>query len=148
LELQWFFGVGGGGQIPVLGRVGLVPPAPAGSQKSRALREVLIPFQAWAMYCTFVDVERELNQMEPGRQRPIVAEATGDAFIFRLTTYLMQPLLATEKLGIAGLIITSEGAAQASQSLEQHRQWIDRLNGLGLMWRSTLPWATSRRTSG
>ena len=139
LELPWLMGEGEGERIPVLGRYGLLPPAPADSQKSRALREVLIPFEAWVMYCTFVDLEQELIKLGPGPQRPIVAEATGDAFIFRLTSFLMQPLLSAEKLGVAGVIIPSDGTP-VDRSSVQHRRWIDRLDHLGLMWRSLLPW--------
>lgn len=139
LELPWFLGEGDGDRIPLLGRKGLLPPAPSEAQRSRTLREVLIPFEAWLMYCTFVDVERELIKLGPGRQRPIVAEASGDAFVFRLTSFLMQPLLSAEKLGVAGVIIPSAGTP-VDRSSVQHRRWIDRLDGLGRMWRSLLPW--------
>ncbi len=142
LELAWFLGEGDEKRIPLLGRQGLLPPAPSEAQRSRALREVLIPFEAWVMYCTFVDVERELVKLGPGRERPIVAEATGDAFVFRLTSFLMQPLLSAEKLGVAGVVMEAAGSA-GDRSPVEHQRWIDRLECLGRMWRSLLPWVGS-----
>jgi len=92
------------------------------------------------MYCTFVDAEGALSRMEPGRQRPIVAEATGDAFLFRLSTFLMQPLLSAEKLGFTDIIIASGSSAPETESATMDNLWIERLDRLGLMWRSLLRW--------
>jgi len=140
LELGWFTEQGEPGRIPRTGSVGLVPPGGAEQRDRRSLRQVLIPFAAWPMYQVFSILEQRLGALVPAPDRPIVGEARGDAFTFRLTTYLFQPLLGAEKLGEQELVITESGsAAAAGEGHMPDREWITRLRVLGEMWLSALP---------
>ncbi len=139
LEPGWLLGAGEVDAVPVVGRVGLVPPDPRAGQKSRALREVLIPFRAWSMFRLVGALERQLEQMGPRRDRPIVAEATGDAFLFRLTTFLLQPLLVVEKLALSQVIVVAQGSTAYRPLSDEDLVWISCLRQLGDMWSSVLP---------
>ena len=140
LELGWFTEQGKPGAIPRTGSIGLVPPGGAEQKDRRSLRQVLIPFAAWPMYQVFSRLEQRLGALAPAPDRPIVGEARGDAFTFRLTTYLFQPLLGAEKLGEQELVIAESGsAAAAGEGHMPDREWITRLRILGEMWLSVLP---------
>jgi hypothetical protein len=136
IALEWFREEGEPEEVPAEGRVGFVPPHPAASGSRPHLREVLIPFAAWPMYRVFTTLERRLSRGEPGPSRPIVGEAGGDAFTFRLTTFLFQPLLAAEKAGATGVI--PEGSSAGAVPAGQRGAWVSTLRTLGAMWEEVL----------
>ncbi|KPJ90976.1 MAG: hypothetical protein AMS18_09640 [Gemmatimonas sp. SG8_17] len=140
VDLSWLTEGAASDDIAILGRVGLVPPGPGGdSTGSRVLREVLVPFLAWPMYELFAISERRLNEQAPRPDRPIVAEATGDAFRFRLTTFLLQPLLAAEKLGCRAAVLTLASYTDEETPAREREQWIAGLRHLGGLWSVVLP---------
>ncbi len=140
VDLGWLTEEGASDSIPIVGWVGLVPPGPAADGTgSRALREVLIPFLAWPMCELLAITERRLRLQPPDPDRPIVGEATGDAFSFRLTTFLLQPLLAAEKLGSGAPILTLATYTAEATSAQDREQWITRLRQLGGLWSAVLP---------
>ena len=140
VDLGWLTEAGAPDAIAVLGWIGLVPPGPTSDTSgSRKLREVLIPFLAWPMYELVSSAERHLREKAPRSGRPIVGEATGDAFSFRLTTFLLQPLLAAEKLGSGDAILTVARYMAAATSRQERERWITGLRHLGGLWRSVLP---------
>ena len=139
LRIEWFTNLDEPAQRPKEGHKGLVPPKPAAGARGRSLREVLIPFTAWPMYAIMAKMERRLASELVGPDRSIVAEATGDAFTFRLTTFLLQPLLAVEKMGLEGTILTlAEFESGADTAREVRQLWVRRLRALGEMWQTVL----------
>lgn len=139
VDVGWLAGEGGLGSIPVVGRIGLIPPHPMDAAKSRALREVLIPYRAWPMYQLIADLERELLAVGASATRSIVGEASGDAFQFRLTTFLLQPLLAVEKLGVEQVILAAPAGTAEHAQTDEVLLWTDRLCKLGRLWRALTP---------
>ena len=137
IELSWLLSSDDRGQVPRTGRLVFLPPHPTAEVKRRALREVLIPFVAWSMYEVFSVLEARLIAMPATAERPIVAEAAGDALVFRLATFLFQPLLAAEKAADADVV----PAAITGQRLDPKtmEQWIVTLRALGDLWRAALP---------
>lgn len=145
VDLGWLTEGGASDAIAILGRVGPVPPGPGGdSTGSRTLRQVLIPFVAWPMYELFAIAERRLSEQAPGPERPIVGEATGDAFSFRLTTFLLQPLLAAEKIGCRAAILTLASYTDEATPAPERDQWIAGLRHLGRLWSAVLPETLAR----
>jgi hypothetical protein len=136
VALEWFRDPDEPEEVPVEGRVGFLPPHPGASGSRPHLREVLIPFAAWPLYHVFSVLEQWLEGQEPGPDRPIVGEASGDAFQFRLATFLFQPLLAAEKAG-AGEIIP-HGVEPADVPAGERELWAGRLRALGEMWQEVL----------
>lgn len=133
VSLEWFRSAEEPEEVPALGRRGFLPSPATGGRARPQLREILIPFAAWPMYDLVDGLTRRLESLAPGTDRPIVGEATGDAFQFRLCTFLFQPLLAAERAGEVGLILTHE---EASESLDTPRgqAWVGALTALGRMW--------------
>lgn len=140
LGIEWFTNLDEPAQQPKEGHKGLVPPKPAAGARGRSLRQVLIPFTAWPMYEIMAKLEGRLASERVGPDRAIVAEATGDAFTFRLTTFLLQPLLAVEKMGLESTILTlDEFETGVDDTAPEARQiWVRRLRALGEMWRAVL----------
>jgi hypothetical protein len=91
------------------------------------------------MYELFTITERRLSEQAPGPDRPIVGEATGDAFSFRLTTFLLQPLLVAEKLGSNAAILTLASYTDEETPAQEREQWIAGLSHLGRLWSAVLP---------
>ena len=131
VDLNWLTDAGVPEPPAVTGRVGLLPPPPGADARRRALRKVDIPFTAWPMYEVFALLERRLGDEPAQQDRAIVGEATGDAFVFRLTTFLLQPLLAAERVGEVEVIPAQGGAGD--------ERWVETLRALGRMWRTALP---------
>ena len=104
IELVWLLSKDEPEETPRAGRLVFLPPDPNVETGRRALREVVIPFRAWSMYEAFSVLETRLTAMPATAERPIVAEAAGDALVFRLATFLFQPLLAAEKAGESDVI--------------------------------------------
>jgi hypothetical protein len=129
VSLNWFTDRAADDEVPLQGRTVLLPPHPKAQQAgTRALRTVLIPYAARTLLQVFAVLEEWLRQKPVDPDRPIVGEATGDTFTFRLTTFVLQPLLAAEKLG--EIVIPPSGVDAA---------WVTRLEALGAMWRAVLP---------
>lgn len=129
VSLNWFTDRAAENEVPLQGRTVLLPPHPRAQQAgTRALRPVLIPYSARALLQVFAALEEWLRRQPAGPDRPIVGEAAGDAFTFRLTTFVLQPLLGAEKLSQE--VVPSGGPDAA---------WIARLEALGGMWRGLLP---------
>jgi hypothetical protein len=129
VSLNWFTEPGPDKEVPLAGRVVLLPPHPraaAGGGAGRTLRQVLLPYAARTLAGVFERLQAWLERQAPAAERPVVGEATGDTFTFRLTTFLLQPLLAAEKLG-EEVIPENVDAA-----------WVARLEALGSMWRAAL----------
>src|SRR5574341_1237952 len=100
VSLNWFTDRAAPDEVPLGGRTVLLPPHPRAPQgAARALRPVLIPYAAGDLLAVFAEVEDGLRARPAEPDRPIVGETSGDAFTFRLTTFLLQPLLMAEKLG-------------------------------------------------
>lgn len=129
VSLNWFTERSAENEVPLQGRTVLLPPHPKAQQAgTRALRPVLIPYAARTLLQVFAALEEWLRQKPAGPDRPIVGEAAGDAFTFRLTTFVLQPLLGAEKLG-----------QEVVPSGEVDAAWIARLEALGATWRLLLP---------
>ncbi len=129
VSLNWFTDRAADDEVPLQGRTILLPPHPKAQQGgTRALRQVLIPYAARSLLQVFAALEEWLRQKPAEPDRPIVGEATGDAFTFRLTTFVLQPILAAEKVGQD--LVPAGGVDPA---------WVARLEALGAMWRALLP---------
>jgi hypothetical protein len=140
VSLSWFTDREASDEVPAAGRVVLLPPHPraaggGGPGGGRALREVLVPYAARTLFAVFARLQTWLERQPPAPERPVVGEATGDTLAFRLTTFLLQPLLAAEKLGEE--VIPQPGASGAPAIGDA--AWVARLEALGAMWRTTLP---------
>lgn len=141
LDAAWFVDEDAPDTIPILGKVGLVPPAPKDGKARRALREVLIPFAAWPMFELFRRAEVRLGDLAPQPERPIVGEARDDAFTFRLTTFLLQPLLNAERLGLTRIPNAVDAARGNLTASPVDAQWVAELRAVGEMWEVVLqPW--------
>lgn len=140
VEFAWFTDPELPDQQPREGCRGLVPPKPGSGARQRALREVLVPFGAWPMYVVMDRLEQRLRSMAAGPERPIVGEASGDALTFRLTTFLLQPLLAAEKIGADSVVLTLTEymACSSDRQYGLRRSWIARLRTLGETWQAVL----------
>ncbi|MBI2072012.1 MAG: hypothetical protein HYT81_03060 [Gemmatimonadetes bacterium] len=137
VSLNWFTDRAADDEVPLGGRMVLLPPhsrAPQGA--ARALRQVLIPYAAGDLLAVFAAVEEWLKTKAAEPDRPIVGETSGDAFTFRLTTFLLQPLLAAEKVGEE---VIPPAAPTASPAQGVDAAWVARLEALGGMWRILLP---------
>lgn len=129
VSLNWFTDRAAENEVPLPGRTVLLPPHPKAQQAgTRALRPVLIPYSARTLLQVFAALEEWLRRQPAGPDRPVVGETAGDAFTFRLTTFVLQPLLGAEKLGQD---LVPPGQPDAA--------WIARLEALGVLWRSLLP---------
>ena len=129
VSLNWFTDREAENEVPLQGRTVLLPPHPRSQQAgTRTLRPVLIPYSARTLLALFAALEEWLRRKPAEAERPIVGEAAGEAFTFRLTTFVLQPLLGAEKLG-----------QEVIPSGEPDAAWIGRLEALGAMWRSLLP---------
>lgn len=136
IELVWLLSAEEPEEEPRVGRLVYLPPDPNAGTTRRALREVVIPFRAFSMYEVFTVLEERLIATPASAERPIVAEAAGDALIFRLATFLFQPLLAAEKSGESNVIPTAQEQQRAEGRAER---WINTLQALGEMWTLALP---------
>jgi hypothetical protein len=136
VSLNWFTDRAAQDEVPLGGRTVLLPPHPrAGQGAARALRPVLIPFAARELLQVFATLEEWLKSRPAEPERPIVGEASGDAFTFRLTTFLFQPLLAAEKAGQE--VIPAASSAAPAEAVDA--AWVARLEALGAAWRALLP---------
>ena len=137
VSLNWFTDRAADDEVPLGGRTVLLPPHPRAPQGvARALRQVLIPYAAGDLLAVFAAVEERLKARPAEPDRPIVGEASGDAFTFRLTTFLLQPLLAAEKVGEE---VIPAAAPTASPAQGVDAAWVARLEAVGAMWRALLP---------
>ncbi len=137
VSLNWFTDRAADDEVPLGGRVVLLPPHPRAPQgAARALRQVLIPYAARDLLAVFAALEEWLRRKPAEPERAIVGETSGDAFTFRLTTFLLQPLLAAEKVG-EDVIPASAPAASPTRGVDAG--WVARLEALGGMWRALLP---------
>jgi hypothetical protein len=137
VSLNWFTDRAAQDDVPLGGRTVLLPPHPKAPQgAARALRQVLIPFAASELLAVFAATESWLKDRRAEPERPIVGEASGDAFTFRLTTFLFQPLLAAEK---AGQEVIPPAGPTAGPSQGVDAAWVSRLEALGTAWRELLP---------
>lgn len=135
LELGWLTDAEAGEALPVRGLTGLLPPHPSVPQQRGGLRRVPIPFAAWPMYEVYRRIAAWLEAEAPSAGRPIVHEGTGDAFTFRLTSYLLQPLLAAERIGEPDVIpfdTADEQPVVPDGPVGDH--WVRQLRGLGEAW--------------
>ena len=145
VSLNWFTDRATDDEVPLDGRRVLLPPHPRAPQgAARALRQVLIPFAARELLVVFGALEQWLKARPAEPDRPIVGETSGDAFTFRLTTFLLQPLLAAEK---AGQDVIPAGAADAAPARAVDAAWVSRLEALGGAWRMLLPGVMERSAS-
>lgn len=136
IEVTWLTGEQGADEVPITGIRVLLPPHPRTAPEARAFREVLIPHAARPMTDIVARLDQWLSTQRPGPERPIVGEATGDAQRFRLTTFLLQPLLAAEKLGEPDVIPSARPGERLAD--EAQSAWIARLRALGEMWQAAL----------
>jgi len=145
ISLNWFTDRAADDEVPLGGRTVLLPPDPRAPQgAARALRQVLVPFAARELLAVFGAVEEWLKARLAEPDRPIVGETSGDAFTFRLTTFLLQPLLAAEKAG-QDVIPAVPPTAAPAQAVDA--AWVARLEALGGAWRALLPGVMGRSAS-
>jgi hypothetical protein len=135
VSLNWFTDQGADEDVPLVGRVVLLPPHPRARAGERELRPVLVPYAARALFDVFAKLESWLERQRPGPARPVAGEATGETLRFRLTTFLLQPLLAAEKLGED--VIPGDTTTGAAGSVDA--AWVERLQALGALWQVALP---------
>ncbi len=137
IDITWLISPAEPQETPRTGMMVFLPPDPNADLKRRALRQVQIPFVAWPMYEVFSSLAARLSTMKATADRPIVAEASGDALLFRLATFLFQPLLAAEKAGEKGVI---PAWVQGSVPEEKKKwRWTNTLEALGEMWLAAMP---------
>jgi len=143
VSLSWFTDREADEEVPLAGRLVLLPPHPlaagaagGGPGGGRALRQVLLPYAARTLFAVFGRLQAWLERQPPSPERPLVGEATGDTLTFRLTTFLLQPLLAAEKLGEE---VIPPSPAAPGQAAAVDAAWVARLEALGAMWRAALP---------
>jgi transcriptional regulator with XRE-family HTH domain len=146
LSLDWFRQPEEPEDLPLLGRVGFVPPAGGAGSGRGQLREVMIPFAAWPMYEFFSRLEEQLAREPATEDRAIVGAASGEALLFRLTTFLLQPLLAAERAGAADAIVSAKEYEERVGG-ERAAAWVDRLTALGRMWAVVLGEGAERRSA-
>lgn len=138
LPLGWFKDPERSDAPPARGLVGLLPPHPSVPQRRHRLRRVPLPFAAWPLPHVYRRLARWLEGQPPSAGRPIVHEATGDSFTFRLTSFLLQPLLTAERLGEPDVIpFVPEGEPVVPDG-EVGAHWIVQLRALGTMWEVVL----------
>lgn len=145
VSLNWFTDRAVDDEVPLGGRMVLLPPharAPQGA--ARALRQVMIPYAAGDLLAVFAALEAWLRHKTAEPDRPIVGETSGDAFTFRLTTFLLQPLLAAEKVGEE---VIPAAAPPGSPAQGVDAAWVARLEALGGMWHALLPAVMGRGAS-
>jgi transcriptional regulator with XRE-family HTH domain len=138
VSFEWFRSAEEPEEGPLLGRRGFLPSLPTAERARPQLREILIPFAAWPMYDVVSRLTDGLGSRPAAPERPIVAEATGEAFQFRLCTFLFQPLLAAERAGESGLIFPYDEAVELLDTPRGHA-WVHALSALGELWRAALP---------
>ncbi len=136
LQVSWLTDEEQPDVVPAEGLFGLLPPR-VQEPGSRELRAVLIPFAAWPLYEVMVGLMKRLESQPTSEDRPVVGEATGDAFTFRLTTFLLQPLLAAEKLGETVILEVNADDPRMPTGKDADR-WVAQLRSVGEMWRVVL----------
>ena len=95
------------------------------------IREVLVPYTAWPLpHIRRVLLER-LRQMPPLRSRPIVGDAQDDAFLVKLDTFLLRPLLSAEENGTAGPLGGVHFLSKKSPSYDNNVRQMKLLAGSG-----------------
>jgi hypothetical protein len=139
IYMQWFTDERQPDPVPLSGFVGRLDP-PAGAPGED--REVVIPFAAWEFIKVALAVDAYVDSMPPSPDRPIAGAATDDEATKRLTTFLLQPLLAAEALGEPNAIVR-EWATR-----EEEEIWVGKLRALGRMWQVAMPalLSTARKT--
>jgi len=147
VSIDWFRSLEEPEEAPLLGRRGFLPSLPTGERARPQLREILIPFAAWRMYDVVARLSERLGAIRAAPERPIVGEATGEAFQFRLCTFLFQPLLAAERAGEPGVILAYDEAAELLDTPRGH-VWVHTLSALGELWQTALGQLLSEPVSG
>ena len=137
IDLSWLLSDAAPVESPRRGIVAYLPPDPTADLKRRSLREVFIPYTAWSMCEVFTKLEEALEAMESNADRPIVGEASGDALRFRLSTFLLQPLLAAEKVGERNVFV--EASSEGEEDSSRNERWTEMLESLAATWRAALP---------
>jgi transcriptional regulator with XRE-family HTH domain len=140
LAIEWFLEAGDAAVRPQMGWTGILPPDPEAGSDPRYARRVVIPFGAWSLVGVALRLERKLEALPPGPARPIVGGAS-DPFEFRrrLTTFLLQPLVAARDAG-ASIPLATEPAIKGEPVLtpERREQWLGVLRRLGDYWETAL----------
>ena len=124
LAIEWFTDENQGDPVPVGGFVGRLGPAPG----TRGDREVLIPFAAWEFIKVAKGLGVYLDSLPATPDRAIVGDADYPEDIKRLTTLLLQPLLAAEALGEPDAVLSE------FPDREDRERWVAKLRVLGRMW--------------
>lgn len=137
VSLEWFRTAEEPVEEPALGVKGFLPSPPSVGRPRPQLREILIPFAARPFYDVAQRLTEHLEGLPPAPERPIVGEASGEALRFRLCTFLCQPLLAAERAGVGGVILSYEEAAGRLDT-PAGRAWVRSLSALGRMWQLAL----------
>lgn len=137
VSLEWFRAPEEPEEKPALGVKGSLPSPPSSDRARPQLREILIPFAARPFHEVVQRLTVLLAALPPGPGRPIVGEATGEALRFRLCTFLCQPLLAAERAGVEGVILSYDDA-DGKLDTPAGRAWVRSLSALGRMWQLAL----------
>lgn len=140
IHLQWFTEEGWK-EVPSGGFVGYLPHHPLMARAGLMPREVSIPYTAWPMYEVFATLSDWLDQQPPSPERLIVGDATERQFTERLTSFLLQPLLALEKTleDIDLIVPLMPLVPQNIPSDEDDERWIRTMKALGLFWKAAIP---------
>jgi hypothetical protein len=130
VSVEWFTDERQPDPVPMGGVVGLLDP-PSGTRGPD--REVTIPFAAWEFWKVAEALDTYLESLPATPDRPIIGDATDDAANKRLTTFLLQPLLAAEVFGEPGAILREWAGREETEA------WVMKLRALGRLWDVAIP---------
>lgn len=120
--------------LPKSGVVFQVAVGPLGGADP-LIRRVIVPYTAWPLPDVCRRLTSKLSQMPPLRSRPIVGDAEGERFHYRVNTFLLQPLLDAEAAGSAGPLGDANWTAKKSASYENT---VRQMKLLGRFWEDAL----------
>jgi transcriptional regulator with XRE-family HTH domain len=127
----WFTDDNQQAEVPLGGWVSYV----SGFGEDARVREITIPFSAWPLPAVYERLCALLEAMPPGRNRPIIGEATNDKEISRLVCdYLLSPILNAEKITGNDMILHDVEERLGQYSNADEEKWILRMRRLGILW--------------
>lgn len=131
---KWFTDPAYNDELPRSGVVFRVKTGSTGGADPQ-IRNVVVPYTAWPLPDVYRRLTGRLAQMPPLRTRPIVGDSQGDEFLFRLCTFLLQPLLNAEAAGTAGPFGDSHSLGAKSATYGSN---VRQMKLLGRFWEDAL----------
>jgi transcriptional regulator with XRE-family HTH domain len=131
LSVDWFLGRSVGAVGPAMGWEGILPSDPE-TGSDRYGRRVWIPFAAWPLPGIAIRLQRKFAG-------PVPASADDFDLRRRVTTFLLQPLLAARALD-ARVPLGCDPPLPGEPALTRERQerWMTALRKLGEFWQATI----------